>query len=351
MGTHPIFESDFDCLTEKNSKMVKICVNSPEVAMHGEINIHAQVAIVTKAKLDAISVGGECHCGPAPRPVTPPKPVLTDVDIVFLVDGSDSFDGTKIQGAGAGQGGVKEGRTQFTEAMAWCGDFISSELGPNWVGKASATVVQFSGIKALESSYEPDNDGSAFADKSNPELMHYRVEHGPAAISADNVGDDVGKKLRDVDALDGNSQIFLALQDMSSEKFRERLEAVLPTSDNKRKRVLVTITDEEWDIKNLKASEGSVNKSVSDESDLDLSGGRVNRRGRTAITNMAHDVYDDMFAIIVRPNASMKHLNEEFVVQDLCKGNDKRYHKVYTDNFFKGMESAKKDIARTINNY
>ena len=35
---------------------------------------------------------------------------------------------------------------------------------------------------------------------------------------------------------------------------------------------------------------------------------------------MAHDVYDDMFAIIVRPNKNMKHLNEEFVVKDLCKG-------------------------------
>ena len=35
---------------------------------------------------------------------------------------------------------------------------------------------------------------------------------------------------------------------------------------------------------------------------------------------MAHNVYDDMFAIIVRPNKNMKHLNEEFVVKDLCKG-------------------------------
>ena len=44
---------------------------------------------------------------------------------------------------------------------------------------------------------------------------------------------------------------------------------------------------------------------------------------------MAHDVYDDMFAIIVRPNKNMKHLNEEFVVKDLCKG--KNYFKY---NFF-----------------
>ena len=62
--------------------MPKICVQSPEVVMSGDINIHAQVAIVTKAKLDAISVQGNCECGDAP-------PVITDY--VIVIDGSDSF--------------------------------------------------------------------------------------------------------------------------------------------------------------------------------------------------------------------------------------------------------------------
>ena len=48
---------------------------------------------------------------------------------------------------------------------------------------------------------------------------------------------------------------------------------------NNRKRVLVTITDEEWDISELRAST-SLNKSVSDEADV--AGGRVSRRGRSA---------------------------------------------------------------------
>jgi len=42
--------------------MAKICVQSPEVVMNGDINLHAQVAVVTKAKLDAISVKGDCKC-------------------------------------------------------------------------------------------------------------------------------------------------------------------------------------------------------------------------------------------------------------------------------------------------
>jgi len=327
--------------------MVKICVQSPEVVMSGDINIHAQVAIVTKAKLDAISVQGNCSCDDLPPP--PPKvEVKTDLDIVFLVDGSDSFDGTKIQGDGAGVGGVKGNRTQFTEAMAWCGDFIQSELGNSWTDRSTATVVQFSGIKALESTYEPDNDGSAFADDSYPELMHYRVEHGPSAITDANRRDAVADKLRNVDSLDGNSQIFLALQDMSSEKFVGRLLSALPAGKNQRRRVLVTITDEEWDIAELRAST-SLNKSVSDETEIE--GGRVGRRGRSAVTKMAHDVYDDMFAIIVRPNKNMKHLNEEFVVKDLCKGNNSRYLKVYAEDFFGGMKGARQSISKVINNY
>ncbi|CBY21038.1 unnamed protein product [Oikopleura dioica] len=40
----------------------EICVASPEVVMHGDINLHAQVAVVTKAKLDAISIKGDCKC-------------------------------------------------------------------------------------------------------------------------------------------------------------------------------------------------------------------------------------------------------------------------------------------------
>jgi hypothetical protein len=42
--------------------MGKICIDSPEVVMSGDIALHAQVAVVTKAKLDSISVKGACKC-------------------------------------------------------------------------------------------------------------------------------------------------------------------------------------------------------------------------------------------------------------------------------------------------
>ena len=45
--------------------MPKICIQSPEIAMNGDIAIHAQVSIVTKAKLDEISV----QVSPAKNPL------------------------------------------------------------------------------------------------------------------------------------------------------------------------------------------------------------------------------------------------------------------------------------------
>merc|ERR1719284_951385 len=55
--------------------MTKICVASPEVVMTGDINVHAQVAVMTMAKLDMVSVGGNCQCDSDDMPQTyAPKP-------------------------------------------------------------------------------------------------------------------------------------------------------------------------------------------------------------------------------------------------------------------------------------
>ena len=81
------------------------------------INVRAQVAVVTKAKLEDLAVQGDCYCGPeidrpkpipkpAPKPTPkptpvvkpeppkpePPKPEEADVhQLVILIDGSDKY--------------------------------------------------------------------------------------------------------------------------------------------------------------------------------------------------------------------------------------------------------------------
>lgn len=339
--------------------MPKICVQSPEIVSQGEINIRAVVNVTTKAKLDEITVQSACACdGP---PILPDK--IYDLDFVFLVDGSDSFEATKINDIRTHtvtQSGEKEKLSQFAEAMKWCGDFVNS-FESRRAGKATSTIVQFSGVKALESQYEPDTDGDVIA--GNDELKHYRVEYGPKLYEGE---DEVLNGLHNIEALDGNSQLYLALQDMSSDKFIGKLNDLLPVGveNHVRRRILITITDEEWDVRNLKSSR-SMNQSISSEADLDesldetdLPERRISRRvtGPTFLTAahvpaLAHKHYTDMFAIIVRSNKSLESLNEDFIETQLCKGEGANYFKVFTDDFHEGMERARKRIANKISRW
>lgn len=66
--------------------MPKICVKAPEIAMSGDIAISASMSVFTKAKLDSVTICGDCHCGDKPPP---PPPLVTDY--VIVIDGSDSY--------------------------------------------------------------------------------------------------------------------------------------------------------------------------------------------------------------------------------------------------------------------
>ena len=73
------------------------------------------------------------------------KQKVANVQVVFLVDGSDSFDRTKIEGV-TEMGGVIRGISQFNECMKWCGEMLWDKIIPNTDAGVVATVVQFSGI-------------------------------------------------------------------------------------------------------------------------------------------------------------------------------------------------------------
>jgi len=61
MGTHPIFESDFDCLTEMG-RTEEICFEAPEISMSSDITIDAILSMVTVSKLTNMSVNANCYC-------------------------------------------------------------------------------------------------------------------------------------------------------------------------------------------------------------------------------------------------------------------------------------------------
>merc|ERR1712226_218698 len=85
MGIHQIVVN----VKGESGKMPKICVNSPEISMEGDISLHAQVSIVTKAKLDEVKVAGNCACDgpPPPRPKTPEEE--HNVEVIVKVDGKE----------------------------------------------------------------------------------------------------------------------------------------------------------------------------------------------------------------------------------------------------------------------
>lgn len=334
--------------------MPKICVKAPEIVMSGDINIATAMAVSTKAKLESVSVNGGCECGdappPPPREPTPPPVVTqkTNVEVVFLVDGSDSFDRTKIEGAGVTEmGGVKRGSSQFNECMKWCGEMLWDKIVPNTDAGVVATVVQFSGIKALENSYQEDNDGWAL-DKSTG-LKHYNVELQPQQVNANNNQTD---KLFATNALDGNSQLFLALRDMSNTKFVNQLNNATYQPDVKnvvwqKRRVLVVITDDEWDINNERAS---LSESALDAS-LNQSTGAA---ARDAVIQQVKRVYgkeggamNQMFAVIVTPSAT-KTERKDKIVGELCDGQESHFIALEEANFEGGMRKALNDISKKI---
>merc|ERR1712048_263366 len=323
--------------------------------MSGDVSIKAGMTVVTKAKLESVNVGGNCDCGegpPPPPPRTPtPPPVVTqktNVEVVFLVDGSDSFDRTKIEGSSVTElGGVKTGDSQFNESMRWCGDMIWKKLVPGADAGVVASVVQFSGIKQLENSYSEDNDGFALDD--SVDLKHYNVEMEPQAVTASN---DMTEQLGQTTALDGNSQLFLALNDMSNEKFINKLNAA--TNDKpvknvvwEKRRVLIIITDDEWDINSQRASVKSTSGSTSALNDS-INEGAAKRQ---AIIDQVKANYgtdnDQMFAVIVTPNAKSTE-NNATIIKELCNGEKSHLHRLTEAEFSAGMQKALDDIASKI---
>lgn len=277
--------------------MPKICVQSPEVVSEGEIRIHARVNVTTKAKLDEITVAGTCECADVPPPV---------IDVVVLVDGSDSYNNKVSVGGKIEEGDAFEETNRLIETDLVPG--IQSALG----NRATFTLVQFSGIKQLEKKYVPGSAGEASAG-----LKHYNIEQEPTFIGEGTSTGSFNFAER-IEGLDGNGQLFLALQDMNMENFLGKLTTatsgkVEMAKDQKRIRILIVFSDEEWDVKHLSNAFGD---------------GTTN--GADVCSKNAENY--ETFACIVRPNRDADQ-NEDFIVGNLCNGLKSNYKKVYTDKF------------------
>ena len=88
----------------------------------------------------------------------------------------------------------------------------------------SYLVIQFSGMGSDEK-YVPGSGGGI----QGSSLCHYKTELGPLNFSklSEVEARDRISKLSDVDTIDGNGQIYLALQDISMKNFHSKLDSIV----------------------------------------------------------------------------------------------------------------------------
>merc|ERR1712048_267123 len=277
-------------------KMPKICVQSPEVVSQGAINIHAQVSVVTKAKLDEISVKGNCECGEKPL-----------VELVIVIDGSDSYN-NKVGG--------DEGAA-FDSTLTWVCDLVDDIKD---VDRTSVSVVQFSGNKQLAASYKPGSLGKT----SVAEIEHFKIEVPSTKLSKKS---DIKNKVMDCKGLDGNGQLYLCIQDLSMKQYTDDLSVHTLKKNQDRQRVMIVVTDEEWDIHKLQDGFG---------------GGLTDPK---KVCQNLHKAYDRVYPCILRRDR-YKKMNEDHIKNDLAKGS---VQDMYTDDWDRTSTAARKNIIADLN--
>merc|ERR1712176_361076 len=223
-------------------------------------------------------------------------------DVVVLLDGSDSFN-----------------RTLNSEAFEEAQKFVFTDLAPKLAEKfgenCGISLVQFSGIKKLTKPYIPGSDGKA--DESGL-LAHWQIE-------CEHINPSEARAKPDSTSFDGNGQLFLCLQDVSLDNFIENLESKLPF-DGDRKRSLVVITDDEWDLNELKTPEGS-------------------EATEEQVTKRAKERYE-IFPIIVR-DQKISATNEDFIENELAS-KPENVQKVFAENFEDDLTQAFSNVVDSI---
>jgi hypothetical protein len=283
--------------------MPKICVKAPEIVMSGDININTAMTVVTKAKLESVTVGGDCDCGDIP----PPSHIT---DYVILIDGSDSFNNKcKV-------GNVTEEGTAFKFTQQWADKLIKNLADHKKADDTTVTLIQFSGIKQLEKNYKPGSGGRAGNGDD-----HYEINIEPTRLtSAVNVDELIKDKNQKIESLDGNGQLFLCLQDCAMSSFKAKLAATSPNAT--RTRSLIIVTDEEWDLNHLqRASEFGGGLATVD-----------------SVCKAVRAAYQAVHMVVVRPNED-RDMNV-----DTIKKLATHDYKVYTESFQSHMNEAGKQL-------
>ena len=152
-------------------------------------------------------------------------------------------------------------------------------------------------------------------------MVHYRVEVAPGTPVTSSYG-----QIQAMQALDGNSQLWLCLQDVSIAPFTTTLarpDNVVESEDvittYKYQSEIVIVTDDDWDLKGdrLRTAEGAAATEAS-------------------ITALLQSTYNHVSMIVCRE----KHSNHnEDKINALCQGQG-TYNKVQSETFDSDFDAA-----------
>jgi len=300
----------------------QLCIDNQPSGSTQVFKIKARLNIQTVSRLKDLVITDEAYCDQPP----PPPPVKQDdhLHLVFLVDTSDSFN--KLDGSASSAGNVV--LEKWVMPMLKKGQFHKRGAA------TTVTVIQFSGM-GPDKNYTPGSRGLAVKGAS---LYHYKVEMGPVNFGGldANGRDRKLDVLNDVDTIDGNGQLFLVLQDVAMSNFTGDLDkAAGITPGSPCKRYLVVVTDDEWDMNDLKISTEITRQGVAP---VDASA------KKRAIINFVKQKYTSIHLMCVRDQLTTQM--DEFVRlmgQGSNNGNIFQIPRTDISNLGKGLKAVELD--------
>ena len=121
------------------------------------MSVASTFSVVTKAHLTELSIKGDCNgCEPPPP----------GVDIIVVVDGSDSYNSKAEEAGTITEGGAYSGTIKALQ------EYFFKKIPGVLPGTNNTALIQFSGNKQLEGDYKPGSDGKT----STPAIRHWKWE-------------------------------------------------------------------------------------------------------------------------------------------------------------------------------
>merc|ERR1719402_524014 len=218
-----------DCVCE-------ICIDDTTTESVQYYTVRSKFTVSTLTCLDHLAVREDCECDVK-------QCVIKPRHFIFLLDSSASFG------------------SWFDKAKDFVVNFLQEAHFDKRTAPTVVSVYNFSGIKAVAKDYVPGTDGKG----PGPEMPHYRIEIDAKVWNGSSfkAKQELIKKVEEAPQLDGNGQLYLVLQDLSLGSFLDKSEKAMgqappgtPKEDWQPERILIIVSDNEWDLNGLKDQTG-----------------------------------------------------------------------------------------------